>query len=670
MHSRACILPIFLLFSLAAHLSAQHPDTLWSKTFGFSYDDRGYDIQLTFDGGFVLAGGLCTSYPNNHDIYIIRTDSLGDTLWTRTYGESNRDDVGYSIQRTADGGYIVTGYTGSFGAGDTNIALIKTDSAGEPQWIRTYGGSRKEIGYSVRQTPDGGYVMAGCTNSFGAGDDDVYVVRVDSVGDTVWTALCGGPYDDRCQSILNTIDGGYVLAGKTYGEGGVYIVKIDDNGDTLWTKSFGVSGYDGANAIAQAVDDGFIIAGKTFSGVYWDSSVYLLKLNANGDSLWAKGYAAGEGHDVMQIIGGEYVVVGEADSEICIINTDSLGNEIWSTMYGGLGEEAGTSIVQCADGGFACVGCTNSQGAGRHDIYLLRTKPIAQIAVAPEYIEIATQTWQEIEQDLLISNIGNSELNWQLTESPPVEWLSEDSDSGIVPIGGTIVTVLTFQPAGLKTGTYYDTLMLSSNDPYKQNVNLPVTLDIIEGSNPQIWIDPTLIDIVLRRGESTQKHLRIANAGNCPFRWRLMEIPDLSWCTAQPVTDSLTPGTSSIVTITIDASALALRAYSDTLLIQYGDSAPKSDTIPVHLLVASGDEVLVYPNPFTPSRGHTGIVFGNLPQSGTIEVYAPSGTLAWQHSFNDGNGLYSWNTKTETGGNVASGVYCNGKIRGNSMRRI
>ena len=153
-----------------------------------------------------------------------------DTLWTRTFGGSNYDYC-YSVQQTTDGGYILGGYTSSYGAGGYDFWLVKTDANGDSLWSRTFGGSNHDYCSSVQQTTDGGYILGGITESYGAGNYDFWLVRADANGDTLWTRTFGGYYEERCYSIQQTTDGGYILGGRTssYGAGGwdVCLIKVD-----------------------------------------------------------------------------------------------------------------------------------------------------------------------------------------------------------------------------------------------------------------------------------------------------------------------------------------------------------------------------------------------------------------------------------------------------------
>ena len=176
--TRLMLLTILLGLFFASNAIALEPgDTLWTRTYGGSREDRGYSVQQTSDGGYIIAGGTESFGAGERDVYLVKTDSSGDTLWTRTYGGSYQDQ-GFSLQQTSDGGYIIAGVTRSFGAGGYDVYFVKTDSSADTLWTRTYGGSDDDRGRSVQQTSDGGYVIAGYTGSFGAGYSDVYLVKV------------------------------------------------------------------------------------------------------------------------------------------------------------------------------------------------------------------------------------------------------------------------------------------------------------------------------------------------------------------------------------------------------------------------------------------------------------------------------------------------------------
>jgi len=298
-------LKVIAMFIIMASGVYAQVDTLWTKTYGAyggSVSDVGYSVQQTTDGGFIIAG--CTgSYDLGYDVYLIRTDANGNTLWSKTYGVGS-DDWGYSVQQTTDGGFIVAGYTYPYGAGNRDVYLIRTDANGDTLWTKTYGGSNGDGGYSVQQTQDGGFIIAGETNSYGAGGPDVYLIRTDANGDTLWTRTYGGSGYDYGQSVQQITDGGFIIAGYThsYGAGGydVYLIRTDANGNTLWTKTYGGSDYDYGYSVQETQDGGFIIAGTK-----------LIRTDENGDTLWTKPYW---GHSVQQTTDGGFIIAGETYS--------------------------------------------------------------------------------------------------------------------------------------------------------------------------------------------------------------------------------------------------------------------------------------------------------------------------------------------------------------------
>jgi len=254
---------------------------------GASNNDYAEAVEQTSDGGYIVAGYTTSFGAGIQDVYLIKTDSLGDTLWTRTYGGGS-SDLARAVQQTTDGGYIVVGETISFGAGSYDVYLIKTNSNGDTLWTRTYGGGTWDFGYAVEQTTDGGYIVTGYTRSFGAGLDDVYLIKTDSLGNMLWTKTYGGADFDHGYAVRQTTDSGYMVAGYTnsFGAGSydVYLIKTNANGDTLWTKTYGGGGWDEAYAVRQTTDGGYIVAGYAGSFGAGAGDVYLIKTDANGNS--------------------------------------------------------------------------------------------------------------------------------------------------------------------------------------------------------------------------------------------------------------------------------------------------------------------------------------------------------------------------------------------------
>jgi len=309
----------------------------------------------------------------------------GDTLWTRTYG-GIYVDAADEVQQTSDGGYILAGFT-QFGFGWYSVFfLVKTDANGDTLWTRTYGGDDWDIAKSVCQTSDGGYIVAGMTRSFGAGYYDAYLVKTDASGDTLWTRAYGGSDYDYAYCVRQTIDGGYIVSGETssFAARGCdgWLLKLDANGDTLWTRTFDAVDRERFPSVEQTSDDGYILVGET--GV-WGGNVdlYLVKTDAEGNTLWARTYGGGEwetGNSVQQTTDGGYIVGGSAesfsggwDSDLYLLKADANGDTLWARTYGGRDDEIGQSVQQTSDGGYIFAGYSNSFGEQDWNFYVVKT---------------------------------------------------------------------------------------------------------------------------------------------------------------------------------------------------------------------------------------------------------------------------------------------------------
>ena len=255
----------------------------WQRVYG---GGAGKSVQQTTDGGYFITGVTSSFGNGSSDVYLIKTDGNGDTLWTKTYGTVGYE-VGYSGQQTSDGGYIITGMTSPSSYGNSNVYLIKTDSKGDALWTKSIGGSFDDYGSSVQQTTDGGFIITGAKEPFAnTADEDVYLIKTDSNGDTLWTKTYGGVYFDIGCSVQQTTDGGYFITGytKSFGNGqNVYLIKTEGNGDILWTKTYGGENYDTGLSGQQTIDGGYIITGyKTLYDFGWQNNVYLIKTDKNG----------------------------------------------------------------------------------------------------------------------------------------------------------------------------------------------------------------------------------------------------------------------------------------------------------------------------------------------------------------------------------------------------
>lgn len=349
------------------------------RTYGGSKWDEGSSVQQTTDGGYIITGSTGSFGNDNDDVWLFKTDSEGNEEWNKTYGGSSYNG-GRSVLQTNDGGYIISGNKG------INLLLMKTDFDGNEEWNQTFGGNRDDIGRSVQQTTDGGYIITGSTESNGNGFSDIWLIKTDSKGVEQWDHTFGERDDDFASSVQQTADGGYIVTGGTEsfgnGEGDVWLIKTDSNGNEKWNKTFGGSKWDEGQSVRQTTDGGYIITGWTSSFGNGGGDVWLIKTDSEGNKEWVKTFG-GEGldigHSVQPTNDGGYIIIGLTGSfgkglfDIWLIKTDSDGNEQWNQTYGGLNNDVGFSVQPTEDGGYIITGFTGSFGNGLSDMWLIKT---------------------------------------------------------------------------------------------------------------------------------------------------------------------------------------------------------------------------------------------------------------------------------------------------------
>lgn len=312
---------------------------LWTKTVGGIGVDYGYSIQETSGGNYIIVGSTTSYGAGMEDVYLLNIDANSNVLWEKTIGGTG-SDIGREVLQTTDGGYIVVGYTNSPGAQYFDIYLIKTDASGNTLWTKTYGDIGFENGRSIKQTSDGGYIMVGQTSSFGAGGTDIYLIKTDMNGNTIWTKTYGDAGSDEGKYVQLTSDGGYILLGDydIYGlnNSDIYVIKTNSTGDTLWTAMYGGIEKDVSKIIEPTSDGGYCIAGVTRSFGLINPDVWLFKINSSGGTIWSKTYGSADhdhGHSAEPTSDGGYIVVGHATNmipgnmeDVYMLKVDDTGN--------------------------------------------------------------------------------------------------------------------------------------------------------------------------------------------------------------------------------------------------------------------------------------------------------------------------------------------------------
>lgn len=358
----------------------------WAKTYGGSSRDSASSCQQTSDGGYIVAG-LTYTYATDSDYsdaWIFKLDASGKVIWQKTYGDSPTDRAN-SIQQTSDGGYIVAGETWSYGSGESDCWVLKLDTNGNVTWQKTYGGSSRDIASSIQQTSDGGYIVAGETLSYDVAEGDCWVLKLDADGNVVWQKTYGGIDNDGGAVIKQTSDGGYIVAATTSSYGGgsydCWVLKLDADGDVTWQKTYGGIYPDYARSI-QETSDGFIMAGETYSyGTDSSYDAWILRLGTSGDVIWQKTYGESEHEsaDSIQLTSDDGFIVlgttssyGNGEDDLWVLKLQADGTVDWQRTYGGSDDEMANSIKQVSDGGYIIVGETQSYGAGNYDSWVLK----------------------------------------------------------------------------------------------------------------------------------------------------------------------------------------------------------------------------------------------------------------------------------------------------------
>ena len=390
------ILILLLLGSMIASTTGTHvaigkhpffqPPIEWANTYGSSKIDWGFCVQETSDGGYIITGALGRNayMPWLGDIYILKIDQNGNEEWSQTHGITYNENVGRSIQQTSDGGYIIAGYTGY--TYHIDGYMVKTDDKGNVSWTSLFG----KFDYydnlqGASQTSDGGYIAVGWTGSYGAGSSDVWLIKMNLTGVEEWNQTFGDPGLDGGNHVQQTADGGFIVTG-VYDNLGVnsdlLLLKADINGNIAWTKLFGGSGYEEGTFVQQTSDGGYIITGYTTSYGDSDGDVWLIKTDLDGNTEWSYcfgGTAFDEGFSVQQTTDGGYFIAGEYTNpstqipDMLLIKTDENGLEEWSEIIDNAGKEDVANYgIETADCGYIVVGSTGVYQDEAVDVWVLK----------------------------------------------------------------------------------------------------------------------------------------------------------------------------------------------------------------------------------------------------------------------------------------------------------
>jgi len=362
---------VFGLMLQSAVIYGQSPIIEWYKLYNGT---SGFCVEQTSDSGYIIVGEIWRG-AGLQDLHLIKTNPIGDTIWTRCYEGSNINSNGYSVHQGFDGGFIATGVYYDLTYYVDLLYIVKTDANGDLLWSRTFKGASQtwgNAGFSITQVPDSGFVAAGYSQLWGLGDN-VFLVKVTNDGDTSWVHNYGGNQWERGYSAIPTSDSGLVVAGSIrpastldYWDN-VWFMKTNAAGNTQWIKTFNWPYVDVARSIQQTPDGGYLATGYTNSFGAGDYDYFLLKLNSVGDSLWFKTYGtnhSGRCYSVQSLSDGNYLLAGTEHimpinhPRIVLVKVNPLGDTLWTKIFLGDGGQpvSGYCVDETFDNGYIVTG--------------------------------------------------------------------------------------------------------------------------------------------------------------------------------------------------------------------------------------------------------------------------------------------------------------------------
>lgn len=412
----------YFILMLAIGYNAQPPGRFYTS-FGGGGVDIGYSVKQTLDKSYIIVGSTTSYGAGNSDVYLVKMDTMGWTTWQKTFGGFG-NDIGRSVIQLNDSGYVIAGFTNSYGAGGYDAYVIRTDKAGTLMWQTTIGGTDWDFGYDIVESSDGNLVMCGSTTSFGQGNTDGLVAKLNTNGGIIWQKYYGGVEEDEFRAVIKTNDNKLALAGMTKSKGDLngdcYFNKLDLNGDTVFTRTFGSAGKDYLTDLVQKPSNEYIVAGaKTYSANPYTNSAYF-NFDLNGNFNWEGNYNNSNGNE--NIVAATNSQLGDKTAYIRNIPVQSymmqgsigvakntgiypyLANE-----FGGTEDETILGIDRTRDGGYICVGTTNSFNSFNGDVFIIKQdSTIITTASIVNVKEIAVKQQQFVftydEDNLLISS--------------------------------------------------------------------------------------------------------------------------------------------------------------------------------------------------------------------------------------------------------------------------
>lgn len=435
-----------ILILVCSQIQAQAPQKFYARYGGNGYD-VGYDVKQTLDKGYIITGSTSSWGAGNTDVYLLKLDSMGHVKFQNTFGNAN-NDIGKEVLQLPDSSYVIIGYTSSFGFGGYDVFLVKADKYGQLEWQKTIGGTDWDFAHSIQQTIDGGYIIGGSTYSYGYGNEDGYVVKIDAMGNIMWSKTFGGPEDDSFKSVIQTTDGGFALCGttKSYGDinGDAWLFKLNSVGDSVWSKRYGGAKEDFVNKVIQLPTSELLVCGGNTNS----SSVSLTLLVKydllNGNQLWdyPDPGSNSEYYNSCDVgLNGNFVGCG-------LTNTPLFGKQalidVYSSSFGYINfypltfgnDDELFSICKTKDKGFALVGKTAVTSQTLQDVFFVKIDSVGNYGPNITGIEnlnynnsIIIDIYPNPTSDLIHFNINNDlekEINYSIYNYNGIEIITNE----------------------------------------------------------------------------------------------------------------------------------------------------------------------------------------------------------------------------------------------------
>lgn len=391
---------LFLLSTCLCTSGSFAQEVQFEKTFGSNMGSEALKVLETSDGGLLLVGQTNANTSGLADFHMVKTDAQGEEIWSLTHGGFNNDIPNDAVE-LPDGGFAIVGFTGSFTQNPSrDIYLIKVDADGNLIWTKSIGGPQTDEGTGILLMPDGGFVLSALTESYGAGGRDAWLIRTDSIGDTLWTQTYGGSEFDDVWEVEHTADGGFILTGGNYSfangaEDDLWLIKTDGDGNEEWIKNFGVADMLDWGWDLTVVSDGYVAVGlhNNNPNVAAPASgeAHFIKTDLDGNLVWDKSIAHSfrlEATGIDACSDGGFVlsgskVTGPTSSSFWVTKTDANGKVVWTKDFGVSNAiNRAQDLIQTTNGDIVAVGYAGFTQSSLQTMHMVRLTDNSNVGIA------------------------------------------------------------------------------------------------------------------------------------------------------------------------------------------------------------------------------------------------------------------------------------------------